>query len=151
PTLFVDAETGVLTMYFVGARPGGPGDLDVYTSTLGEDGKFGLAVLVPELSSPQRDAHPTVRCDGLEIFLASNRPGTFGLIDLWVSNRPTTHDVWSTPVNLGPMINTSANERAPYLSADGQTLFFTSDRPDGFGDNDFYMTTRTLRNDNDTS
>jgi hypothetical protein len=151
PTLFVDPETGVLTMHFVSARPGGPGDLDIYTSTLGDDGTFGRAVLVPELSSKLRDAHPTISRDGLEIFLASNRPGTFGFIDLWVSNRPTTHDVWSTPVNLGPMVNTPDNERAPYLSADGRTLFFTSDRPGGFGGNDFYMTTRTLCEDNDTS
>ena len=44
PTLFVDPETAVLTMYFVSARPGGPGDLVVYTSTLGDEGTFGPAV-----------------------------------------------------------------------------------------------------------
>jgi hypothetical protein len=112
PTLFVDEETGVVTMYFASVRPEGPGDLDIYMSTLGDDGTFGPAVLVPELSSPQRDAHPTVRRDGLEIFLASNRPGSVGGIDLWVSTRPTTHDAWSTPLNLGPTVNTLANKRA---------------------------------------
>jgi hypothetical protein len=148
PTLFIDTETGVVTLYFASTRPG-LGDWDIYQSTLGSDGTFGPAVLVPELSSPQRDAHPTIRCDGLEIFLASNRPGTLGMIDLWVSTRTTTHDAWSTPVNLGSTINTPDNERAPYLSADGQTLFFTSDRPGGFGGNDFYMTTRTRLCDDD--
>ncbi len=153
PTLFVDPETGVLTMYFASTRPPGPGncgDFHIYMSTLGDDGAFGPAVLVPELSSPARDAHPTIRSDGLEIFLASNRPGSVGppiapAIDLWVSTRPTTHDAWSTPVNLGPTVNTLADERAPYLSADGQRLYFTSDRtdrPGGFGENDFYVITR---------
>ncbi len=151
PTLFVDPETGVLTMYFASDRPGGSGDLDIYMSTLGDNGTFGRAVFVPELSSPQRDAHPTIRCDGLEIFLASDRPGTLGMIDLWVSTRTTTHDAWSTPVNLGSTINTPDDERAPYLSADGRTLFFTSDRPGGFGGNDFYMTTRTRLCDDDGS
>jgi uncharacterized membrane protein len=149
PTLFVNEETGVVTMYFASARPEGLGDLDIYMSMLGDDGAFGPAVLVPELSSAQRDAHPTVRRDGLEIFFASNRPGSVSGLDLWVSTRPTTHDAWSTPVNLGPTVNTIANERAPYLSADGQRLYFTSDRPGGFGGNDFYVITRTRLCDDD--
>jgi hypothetical protein len=84
------------------------------------------------------------RRDGLEIILSSNRPGSFGLIDLWVSTRPTTHDKWSTPVNLGATINTASQDRAPYLSDDGLTLLFTSDRPGGLGGDDFYMVTRKL-------
>jgi hypothetical protein len=67
PALFVDPETGVTTMYFASTRPG-LGDYDIYMSTLGDDGAFGPAILVRELSSPQRDAHPTIRRDGLEIF-----------------------------------------------------------------------------------
>ena len=146
PTSFIDPETGVLTLYFARLnRPRNSGDWDIYASTMNKDGTFSSAVLVPELSSPYRDTHPTIRRDGLEIFLSSNRPGSFdGSIDLWVSTRPTTHDVWSTPVNLGPTINTPSQDRAPYLSDDGETLLFTSDRPGGFGDNDFYMVTRKI-------
>jgi hypothetical protein len=142
PTLFVDPQTGVTTLYFARLERPGQGDWNIYASTLGADGTFGPAVLVPELSSPYRDTHPTIRRDGLEIFLSSNRPGSLGLIDLWVSTRPTTHDSWSTPVNLGPTINTLSQDRAPYLSDDGQTLLFTSDRPGGFGSDDIYMITR---------
>ena len=142
PTIFIDPNTGVVTLYF--ARLSKFTDWDIYTSTRGADGTFGPAVLVPELSSPYRDTHPTIRRDGLEIFLSSNRPGSLGLIDLWVSTRPTTHDVWSIPVNLGGTINTASQDRAPYLSDDGLTLLFTSDRPGGFGSNDFYMVTRKI-------
>ena len=127
-------------MYF--ARTTTRSDRDIYVSRQQSDGRFGKAALVPDLSTPFRDAHPTVSPDGLEIFLASDRPGTFGGIDLWVSTRSTIDGAWSTPVNLGPLVNTPSNDRAPYLSADGKTLFFASDRPDGFGSNDFYMTTR---------
>ncbi|HXN21498.1 MAG TPA: hypothetical protein VOA41_01995 [Candidatus Dormibacteraeota bacterium] len=148
PTLFVDTETRVITMYFASTRPG-LGDWDIYHSTLGDDGAFGPAILVPELSSPQRDAHPTIRRDGLEIFLASNRPGSIGGIDLWVSTRPTIHDAWSTPLNLGPTVNTLDDERAPYLSADGERLYFTSNRPGCCGGNDFYVITRKRLCDND--
>jgi Tol biopolymer transport system component len=142
PTIFIDPETGVLTLYFARLnRPTKLGDFDIYTSTMNKDGTFSKAVLVPELSSPYRDTHPTIRRDGLEIFISSNRPGTLGVIDLWVSTRPTTHDAWSTPVNLGPTINTPNQERAPYLSDDGETLLFTSNRS---GNDDFYMVTRKI-------
>jgi Tol biopolymer transport system component len=142
PTIFVDPNTGVVTLYF--ARSNKFTDFDIYTSTQGADGTFGPAVLVPELSSPYRDTHPTIRRDGLEIYLSSNRSGSLGGIDLWVSTRPTTNDKWSMPVNLGKTINTASEDRAPYLSDDGLTLLFTSDRPGGFGDNDFYMVTRKI-------
>lgn len=89
-----------------------------------------------------RDTHPTLRRDGLEVIFSSDRPGSFGQIDLWTSTRATTHDKWSTPVNLGPQINTADMERAPYLSDDALTLILVSDRPGGFGGNDLYISTR---------
>ncbi|PYO34033.1 MAG: hypothetical protein DMD74_12110, partial [Gemmatimonadetes bacterium] len=62
--------------------------------------------------------------------------------DLWVSTRATTADPWSTPVNLGPTVNTTAFDGAPALSFDGTTLYFFSTRPGGFGGNDLYVTMR---------
>jgi hypothetical protein len=48
-----------------------------------------------------------------------------------------------TLVNVGPLVNTSADELHPYLSADGETLFFSSGRPGSLGALDLYMTTRS--------
>lgn len=142
PTVFIDPETGVLTLYFARLNKPGQGDWDIYVSTAGSDGVFSDAVLQPELSSLYRDTHPTVRRDGLEVIFSSDRPGSFGRIDLWVSTRATTHDPWSIPVNLGAEVNTESDDRAPYLSDDGLTLIFSSDRPGGFGGTDFYIRTR---------
>jgi hypothetical protein len=142
PTLFEDEATGVTTLYFTSNRPGGLGDFDIYASTLSADGSFGPAVLVPELSSPARDTRMALRHDGREIIIATNRPGGFGGIDLWVSTRPTTQDPWGTPVNLGPVVNTAFTDGAAALSSDGQTLYFYSNRPGGSGGNDLYVTTR---------
>jgi hypothetical protein len=142
PTLFVDPETGGITLYFTRLNKPGQGDWDIYQSTLLTNGTFGDAILVSELSSPYEDTHPTVRRDGLEIIFSSTRPGSFGGNDLWVSTRATTRDRWSTPVNLGPAVNSAYFDGAPYLSDDGQTLILTSDRPGGFGGNDFYISTR---------
>src|SRR2546425_827525 len=122
--------------------PGGIGFLNIYASTQAEDGSFGAAALVLELSSAARDARPVIARDGLELFLASNRPGGLGDWDLWVSRRATTLDPWGAPVNVGGSVNTPYFEAAPGLSPDGAMLFFRSTRPGGFGVGDLWMTTR---------
>src|SRR5260370_6165921 len=43
---------------------------------------------------------------------------------------------WSEPVNLGPVVNSKFNDQHPAISADGLSLYITSDRPGGFGDFD---------------
>jgi hypothetical protein len=143
PTLFEDDETGEVILYFASNRPGGPGDFDIYTSTMDPDGSFGPPALVTELNSPGRDTRTAIRHDGLEVFITSNRAETVGGLDLWVSTRATTLDAWSVPVNLGPFVNSTFNDGAPALSSDGETLFFYSNRPGGLGGNNLYMSTRT--------
>ena len=142
---FLDPATRKAALYFTSFnRPAGLGDWDIYQSTQNEDGSFNPATRVTELSSTFRDTRMTIRYDGLEIIFSSNRPGGSGGIDLWFSTRQKTSDVWPTPANLGPVINTLTDDRAPYLSADGKTLFFSSDRVgDDFGGGDIWITTRT--------
>jgi hypothetical protein len=144
PAHFEDDSTGTTTVYFTSDRLGGIGGEDIYVSILLPDETFGPAVLVEELSTPFTDRHPAIRRDGLEMFLASDRPGTFGALDLWVSTRATTSDSWSTPVNLGSVINTAASEVRPSLSFDATELYFQSSaRPGGVGSQDFYRSTRS--------
>jgi len=133
PEYFEDEETGVITLYFSSNRPGGLGGNDIYASTLnedGEDGTFGPAGLVAELSSTFDDQGPAIRRDGREIYLTSNRPGTFGAggqaIDLWVATRTSTSDPWATPVNVGPVVNSEFIDAGPALSRDGTQLYFHS-------------------------
>jgi len=149
PTIFEDRHHGVTTLYFTRClteEPCGFGNpnekWDIYASVMNEDGTFGTAVPVPELNSGYRDTRTAIRSDGLELFLTSSRPGGFGGIDLWVSTRVSTDDPWIEPKNLGPIINSTYKEGAPALSCDATTLYFYSDRPGGFGNNDLYVTTR---------
>lgn len=143
PSGFEDPVTGVLTLFFNSDRPGGAGGTDVYTSQLGADGKFTAPQLVPELSSPSNDSWPVVRPDGLELVLISNRTGTLGGNDIWISARGSINDPWSTPVNLGPTVNTASNEGRAWLYANGTRIVFFSNRPGGIGGMDLYETTRT--------
>ncbi len=78
-----------------------------------------------------------------EMIIGSNRDGGRGQIDLWVSTRATTLDLWSTPVNLGKTVNGEADDSGPALSANGTALYFYSTRTGGFGGRDLYVSTRT--------
>jgi len=103
----------------------------------------GPAVLIVELNDPAaNEASPSVRTDEREIVFASNRVGSLGLNDIWVSIRRSPEDPWSTPENLR-IVNSVFGELSPSLSPDGRTLLFDSDRPGGVGGRDIWMSTRT--------
>lgn len=128
-------------LFMASNRPGGAGGLDIYVGTV-PGGWFGPPRLVAEINSPQADLTPSISRDGLELVLASDRPGTVGGQDLYVATRKSLHQAWSTPQNLGPLVNSTSVENFPALSADGETLYFTSSRSGGFGGTDLYLTTR---------
>jgi len=145
PFYFDDDATGAV-LYFNSNRPAGApgtGMTDIYASARQPDESFGPAVLVPELNSPLRDAGMAIRRDGLELILASDRAGTFGVFDLWVSTRASTLDPWSTPVNLGSTVNSAAGEARLSLSFDGTTLYISGDRAGGVGVQDLWVSTRS--------
>jgi len=59
------------------------------------------------------------------------------------SSGAQTYSEWSTPINLGPNVNSSAMDRAPAISKDGLSLYFASNRlPGGFGGEDIYVSQR---------
>jgi hypothetical protein len=155
PAPFEDDATGTTTLYFISNRPGGMGGPDIYASTLQPDEAFGPAVLVEELSSPFGDIVPTIRRDGLEMLITSNRPGSLPFPppfagrsnDVWVSTRTTTADPWSTPTTLGPTLNTHFNDGWTAFSFDALTLYFATCVPgdpcEMTLDLDLYASTRT--------
>jgi Tol biopolymer transport system component len=138
-----EEKDGLAMIFFNSDRPGGMGLVDLYVTTKNSNGTFGPPTLLSELNSPFNDQRPTIRSDGLEIFFFSNRPGGMGGADLWVATRETLDQVWSTPENLGPIVNGPSNDFHPFIASNGQTLYFASARPGGPGLNDLYMTTRT--------
>lgn len=126
-------------LYFSSTRSGG-GDL---FRSVSHGGVFGPAEGLAGVNSPTaNDGQPNLRRDGLELFFFSTRPGGLGMQDLYSATRASVHEPWSTPVNLGPLVNSPAPDTRPSLSWDGTTLYFGSGRPGGEGDSDLYVTTR---------
>jgi hypothetical protein len=123
-------------------RPGGKGGYDIYKSDIGPDGSFGPAAPVAELNTLGRDTRLTLTGNGLTIYFSSNRAGGQGGIDLWTASRSTPHSPFCTPVNLGPIVNSSADDQSPSITTNGTALYFTSTRAGGFGSNDVYMSER---------
>ena len=82
------------------------------------------------------ESQPTISSDGKTIIFASDRVGGYGGIDLYESI--FVNGSWSFPRNLGDNINSSANEKSPYLHTDGKTLFFASDNFPSLGGFDIF-------------
>ncbi|MBC7451209.1 MAG: OmpA family protein [Cytophagales bacterium] len=77
--------------------------------------------------------------DGKTLFFASNRDGGFGKTDIYMVTMDEK-GVWSKPVNLGPTINTAADEEGPFMDFDGTTLYFSSRSHKGMGGFDIFKT-----------
>ncbi len=116
---------------------------DLYVSRKVGDMVFGPAEPIAELNdATANDIQPNVRKEGLEIVFSSNRSGTLGGQDIWMATRKSVNHPWSTPVNLGPSVNTGAAETRPSLSWDAQQLLFgRAPGPEGMAD--IYVATRT--------
>jgi Tol biopolymer transport system component len=69
-----------------------------------------------------------------------------GLLSLVVTPAPSAYaqkySDWSAPVNLGPVINSVDRDIQPAISKNGLSLYFTSNRPGGFGFFDIYVSQR---------
>ena len=90
---------------------------------------------------------PFISRDGKKFFMASNRSGGEGGIDIWVSTRAHRDDPWGEPVNVGPPVNSEAADFCPTLARDGHTFYFVSTRDveGSCGGGDIYVT--RLRDD----
>ena len=73
-------------------------------------------------------------------FTGCNRSDGYGSCDLYVSER--NGDSWSEPQNLGKTVNSRFWDTQPSISSDGNTLYFISTRPGGFGKADIWKTTK---------
>jgi hypothetical protein len=112
----------------------------IYSSRF-ENGTWSPIVKLNEnINTKYWESHATISHDNKKLYFTSNRKGTYGGLDIYVSNRDSTGD-WGPAVNLGPVINTPYNEESPFLSADDKTLFFSSRGHFNMGGYDIFYST----------
>ena len=93
--------------------------------------------LKPEDADTLSCGHPAMDSEMKIMIFAADFPGGYGMHDLWISEYDPREESWMTPVNLGPEINSIADEMFPYLSDNGD-LYFSSDSYEGFGGLDMF-------------
>ncbi|WP_223827442.1 OmpA family protein [Hymenobacter armeniacus] len=122
-------------------RPAASSGEDLYVSRQNKDGSMGAPVPIsPAINSSYNEGAGSISGDGKTLVFAScDRPKAIGNCDLYISRR--TGNNWSAPVNLGINVNSTEWDSQPSLSADGRTLYFTSTRRGGQGQEDIYVTT----------
>ncbi len=124
----IDEKT--MTIYFAAPRPGGTrGDYDIYSGRLKRDGDAfvitGAAPLSDNVNKEMSwDAQPAISPDGQTLYFASDRPGGVGGTDIWCSKKHAGE--WGAAVNCGTGVNTECDELTPFVSPDGNALYFSS-------------------------
>ena len=83
------------------------------------------------------ESQPALTADGRTLYFVSDRPGGQGLRDIYVSQWQDS--VWAPAQNVGPRINSSRDDVSPFIHANGQTLYFSSNGRPGFGGFDLYV------------
>lgn len=129
--------------------------LDEYKSRLGKDAADSVAEpaslpfelgevenLGPPINTRSNEGTPHVTRDGRFLYFTSDRPNGYGASDLWMAEWDPAHDNWSQPENLGETVNGPGHDYWPWVSNDGLTLFFYSEREGGHGNGDLWVTTR---------
>lgn len=96
------------------------------------------SILANTINSKYLESTASITPDGKTIYFASNRQGTLGGLDIWKVEQKADGS-WSTPTNLGPEVNSKANEDAPFIHPDQKTLFFTSDGHNSMGGRDIFQ------------
>ncbi len=117
-------------MWFCSVRSGNSRDVDLYQAFL-ENGVWkNWQNAGKQINVDYQVGEMHITADGQTMVFGSKRAGGLGGYDLWMSTK--TDNGWSQPVNLGAPVNTSGDENRPYLSPDGQTLWYDSTSKKGF-------------------
>ncbi|MHC4219844.1 MAG: hypothetical protein ACYSU7_15490, partial [Planctomycetota bacterium] len=116
------------------------GDFDLYVAGL--DNASMTAVPVLALNTPHDEAAATVSPAGDFVYFSSDRPGGEGGFDLYRSRN--LEGAYTTPRNLGPPVNTTANELDPAVSLGGFGLHYAAMTDEGAGYDLLYTTSREV-------
>jgi len=138
-----DISADGLTLYYASTMEPSAGLRDIWYATKSiTDIVFGDPVNLAEINSEGDERGPAISQDGLTIYVTTDKTGSLGSGDIWGATRSEVTAPFGEPVNVAEL-NTTSNDAAPCISADGLTMYFVSDRPGGAGQMDIWIATRS--------
>ena len=147
PVLSADQQT----LFFTSRRPetkGGEKDEDgnymedIYMSTKTKTGWTKAENIGAPINTDFHDANVGISPDGQTVLIYKDDMGDGNIYSTSLDG-----DKWSTPIKLNDNINTKHWEPSAFISADGNTLYFISNKPGGFGGRDLYISKMTSDGD----
>ena len=134
PSLSADGKT----LYFSSNRPGGIGELDIWKSVKDKDGNWGAPEnLGPEINTPASEKSPFFHSDGQTLYFSSTGHLGYGSYDIFFA-KLDKETGWQKPKNIGYPINSEKDDLGFFVSTDGKTGYFASDKLKGLGGWDVY-------------
>lgn len=116
------------------------GNGDIYQTNLSNNGWSKPKRMNDMVNSVGKESSITVSADGKVFYYVSNRPGGYGMGDIYKSTIDANGN-WTSPQNLGPTINTQYDELGVYLQPDGSALYFSSTGHNTMGGYDIFKST----------
>ena len=137
-----------LELYFTRGELAITGSSDIWvTRRTTKDEEFGPPIpLGPAINTEAGEFLGSISPDGLAIYFNSDRSGGLGDQDIYRATRASRQDAFSNPVNL-EQLNSPSYDGGAFVSMDGMSLYFDSDRETGDGPIDLYHATREGVND----
>ena len=134
PSLSSDGKV----LYFASNRPGGVGELDIWKSVKNKEGNWGEPVnLGPEINTPGNEKSPFFHSDGQTLYFSSTGHLGYGAYDIFFA-KLDKETGWQKPKNIGYPINSEKDDLGFFVSTDGKTGYFASDKLKGLGGWDVY-------------
>jgi tetratricopeptide (TPR) repeat protein len=114
---------------------------DIYYSTFNGTLWTPAVKLNKNINTKYWESHAFISEDETQLVFASDRPGGFGGLDLYISRK--VNGEWGPPINMGPVINTQFNEDRPFLANHDKSLFFCSQGHDNMGGYDLFRSEKS--------
>ncbi len=129
------------TLYFIRGSVTREGikNPDIYSSTIGEDGKFSEPVkLSDNINTPDKEESVFIHPDNQTLYFSSEGHPGMGGLDIFMSKKQAD-GAWGKATNLGYPINTVEDENSLVVDANGKLAYFASEREGGYGGLDIYQ------------
>ncbi|MGL4347580.1 MAG: OmpA family protein [Chitinophagaceae bacterium] len=133
-SISMDGKSMVITFCQVAVRNG----CNIYISRLTAEGWTKPESIGNEINSNFWESQPSLSPDKQQLYFVSNRPGGYGGKDIYVASL-LSNGKYGKVKNLGKTINTPGDEQMPYMHADNETFYFTSNEWQGYGGDDLFM------------